>query len=228
MFWEEKPDRPARPADRVIELTFALEGRQIPVDHAWLLSQALIQALPWLQDEPLAAIHNIHVAGSQNGWERPTDTLYLSRRTKLQLRIPKTRIEDAQKLCGQSIELDNHSLRIGAAKTKPLNALSTLFARHLVSSPGQSEHDFLMDTARALQAMDIPVRKALCGKLVQQQMAEGTLECRSLLLAELDAKNSLLLQEQGLGQHRLLGCGIFMPHKDIDPIQTHRDDASST
>lgn len=227
MFWEDEPNRSATPTDRVLELAFALEGRQIPVDHAWLLAQALMDILPWLKDEPLAAIHNIHVAGSQNGWERPLDSLYLSRRTKLQLRIPKTRLEDTQRLCGQHIELGGHHLMIGPAKAKPLHAFNTLFARHLVCNTGQSEQDFLIDTVAALKRMDIPVRKALCGKLVQQQTAEGPLECRSLLLAELDAKSSLLLQEQGLGQYSLLGCGIFMPHKDIDPIQVHRDEGPS-
>lgn len=227
MFWEEEPSRPAKAEERVLDLHFALEGREIPVDHAWLLAQALLEVLPWLADEPLASIHSIHVAGSQNGWERPEERLYLSRRTKLQLRVPKARLNDAQALCGRSIRLGEHQLKIGAAKAKPLNNLGTLFARHLVCEPEQSEHDFLGQIVAELHSLGVPVKKALCGKLMSLQASENRLQCRSLLLADLDARASLLLQEEGLGQHRLLGCGIFIPHKDINPIQMHQDDDKS-
>lgn len=227
MFWEEEPSRPTKGIDRVLDLHFALEGREIPVDHAWLLAEALLQALPWLADEPLASIHSIHVAGSQNGWERPEETLYLSRRTKLHLRIPRTRLDDAQTLCGQQIQLGEHHLKIGTARPKSLNSLGTLFARQLVCAPEQSEHEFLSQIVTELRVLGVPVKKALCGKLTQLQTAKAPLQCRSLLLADLDANASVLLQEQGLGQHRLLGCGIFIPHKDINPIQLHQDDSQS-
>lgn len=227
MFWEDESSQIAKPAEKVVDLLFNLEGREIPVDHAWPLAQALLEALPWLADEPLASIHTIHVAGSQNGWERPEHSLYLSRRTKLQLRIPKSRLEDAQRLCGKRIRLGGHDLGIGAAKPKSLNTLGTLFARQLVCKSGQSEHEFLSQTVQSLKDLGIPVRKALCGRLGQLRTADATLECRSLLLADLDSKSSLLIQEQGLGCHRLLGCGIFIPHKDIDPIQVHKDDANA-
>jgi CRISPR-associated protein Cas6 len=227
MFWEDESSTASRAVDRVIDLSFALEGREIPVDHAWPLAQALMDILPWLADEPQASIHNIHVAGSQNGWERPEQNLYLSRRTKLQLRIPATRLADAQALSGQTIKLGAHSLKIGSSKPKSLNSLDTLFARQLVSEASESEHEFLTQIVQELKTLGIPVKKALCGKLMSLQTAEGPLECRSLLLADLDAKSSLLLQEQGLGQHRLLGCGIFIPHKGIQPIQMHQDDSQA-
>lgn len=50
----------------------------------------------------LAGIHTIHVAESGNGWERPDDAqhqwLLPSKRTRLMLRIPETRLETVAEL----------------------------------------------------------------------------------------------------------------------------------
>ncbi|MBV5275414.1 MAG: type I-MYXAN CRISPR-associated protein Cas6/Cmx6, partial [Lamprocystis purpurea] len=46
----------------------------------------------------------------------------------------------------------------------------------------------------------------------------GAITTRSLLLAGLKPDESLRLQQQGLGLHRLMGCGIFIPHKGIDAV----------
>ena len=57
-------------------------------------------ALPWLADDDRAGVHLIHVAESGNGWMRPEDAenemLYLSRRTKMTLRLPKEYIEETK------------------------------------------------------------------------------------------------------------------------------------
>ncbi|MDE0301598.1 MAG: type I-MYXAN CRISPR-associated protein Cas6/Cmx6, partial [Gammaproteobacteria bacterium] len=36
----------------------------------------------------------------------------------------------------------------------------------------------------------------------------------------LDPEQSVNLQRQGLGPERLLGCGLFLPHKSIAPVAT--------
>ncbi|WP_242445286.1 type I-MYXAN CRISPR-associated protein Cas6/Cmx6 [Chromatium okenii] len=94
MFWHEdkNPDEVQIPDD-IVDLLFTIDCKSIPVDHAHLLSTALQAALPWLATEPQIGLHTIHVAGSQNGWQRPAHgsetELLLSRRTKLIIRAPK-------------------------------------------------------------------------------------------------------------------------------------------
>jgi len=39
---------------------------------------------------------------------------------------------------------------------------------------------------------------------------------RSLMLVDLDIKDALLLQSCGIGEHKLLGCGLFLPHKTVE------------
>ena len=94
MQWQEKTDEADFIVpDDVVDLSFRIDCAQLPPDHAWLLYRALERALPWLQQEPRAAVHSIFGAASGNGWVRPADVpgelLQLSRRTRLSLRLPK-------------------------------------------------------------------------------------------------------------------------------------------
>ncbi|MEO5343918.1 MAG: type I-MYXAN CRISPR-associated protein Cas6/Cmx6, partial [Gammaproteobacteria bacterium SHHR-1] len=216
--------------DEVVDLSFRIQCRQLPVDHIHALSQALTSALPWLLEEPRAAIHPIHAAGSQNGWNRPRhspdELLQLSKRTRLRLRLPQHRLQAAEALSGQTLEVAGHPLTLGQTQIKPLAKLDCLFARHLVCAQDLSEADFLQGVADELKAMDIGIRKALSGKSVHIHTPQGGLHTRSLLLASLPLEESLRLQQRGLGQHRLLGCGIFIPHKGIEAVGKSTDDGT--
>jgi CRISPR-associated protein Cas6 len=227
MFWndDDSPDR-IRVPDDVLDLLFGIDCKRIPVDHAHLLATALRQAIPWLGQEPGIAVHAVHVAGSQNGWERPEhgtgSYLMVSRRTKLILRVPRNRMEELlHDLPGTRLDLDGEILVVGAGKAKPLSKETTLFARYVsldMAASAEDEGAFLDAAARALKDMDIRVRKALCGKTHPLATPDGPLLTRSLMLAGLTPDESIRLQQQGLGLHPLLGCGVFIPHKGIAPV----------
>jgi hypothetical protein len=38
------------------------------------------------------------------------------------------------------------------------------------------------------------------------------------MVADLRKVESVTLQEQGIGEHRLLGCGLFLPQKGIESV----------
>jgi CRISPR-associated protein Cas6 len=223
MFWQEDEQTPEiTPADNVVDVLFTLDCRAIPVDHAYALRAALLAAAPWLDDSG-AGIHSIHVAGSQNGWERPShgvdQQLLLSRRTKLSIRVPRERV-DALKaaLEGNTFDVGGAALGIGSGRTKALSKASTLFARYVVGPADLDEDAFLHWAADQLSGMDIRIRKALCGKQTPLATPDGRIATRSLMLAELKPEESMRLQQQGLGPHRTMGCGLFIPHKGIDAV----------
>ncbi len=230
MFWnEDENSEAAQVPDDIVDLLFMIDCRRLPVDHAHLLSSALQAILPWMAQEPGMAVHTIHVAGSQNGWERPehgTDSdLLLSRRTKLTIRVPKTRIDAVlQQLPGSRIQIAGNPLIIGSGKVRPLSKESTLFARYVViegeTPETLDESDFLDSAAQTLSASGIQVRKALCGKTRVLVTPNGSLYTRSLMLAGLTIEESIRLQQCGLGSHRLMGCGVFIPHKGIDSARS--------
>ncbi|MCB1774988.1 MAG: type I-MYXAN CRISPR-associated protein Cas6/Cmx6 [Gammaproteobacteria bacterium] len=233
MFWQED-DRPKafKVPDDVIDLVFDIQCRELPVDHQHDLADALRKHLPTLGDDERVGVHSIHLAGSQNGWERPDprlgQKLILSRRTKLTLRVPKDSANEVQQaLNGARLDIGGCSLTIGGAKEKPLSSQGTVFSRYVVLEDGedQDENAFLQRVVDLLNGRGIRVRKALCGKTAEVAGADGPILTRSIMLADLTAEESVRLQEQGIGPLRHMGCGIFIPHKGIDAVKKSEDDS---
>ncbi len=226
MFWQEKERHlEFQVPDKVVDLHFDIKCRELPVDHGYDLAKALSEALPWLAEEPELGIHEIYLAGSQNGWQRPTpgsgQRLMLSRRTKLVIRTPRHRVDQLrQEIFGLELEIDDCVMIVGKARVKPLSSQGTLYARHLAVREVEieDENKFLERIAVELTGRQIPIRKALCGKSNQILIPDGTIPTRSLMLADLTVADAVALQEQGLGPHRDLGCGIFLPMKGINEV----------
>lgn len=225
MYWNEDENEADVPLPNdIIDLQFAIEGRRLPVDHCAALGAAIAKILPEEEIRASVGVHAIHVAGSQNGWERPPhaqdEFLMLSRRTKLILRVPKAHAPVIkQSISGQRLEIDGCELSIGAAKERPLSKETTLFARHVIDPTGHDEDAFLDWAVAELKGRNVRVRKALCGKALRLATPQGPLLTRSLLLANLDVREAIDLQRLGLGPGRGMGCGLFIPHKGIDAVR---------
>ena len=151
----------------------------------------------------------------------------LSRRTKLTLRLPKHRIDEAQAaLHGATLDIGGHAMSIGKAKAKALAKQGTIFCRNLVLAPGEAEDEmhFLQRLVEVLGKRNIHVKKAMPGKTAAIHTPDGPIATRSLMIANLTTDDSVALQQQPLGEHRLLGCGIFLPHKGIEAVKQAGDD----
>lgn len=222
MYWEETraPEEYIVPDD-VIDLVFSITCRCLPVDHAHALSQALREDLPWLNREKGAGVHPIHVAETSHGWIRPqgpNELLYLSRRTKMVLRLPKHRIKDAGRLIGKILDVAGHSLQVNKFAVRSLSTITTIFSRRIAAQGNDDEEAFLNDVVQQLGAMGIRPKKMLCGMEKTISTPEKDIKTRSLLIADLNVEESVRLQQRGLGLHRHLGCGLFIPHKDIKAV----------
>ena len=225
MYWQEDTKPQAiKVDDEVVDLVFGVHCQCLPVDHSYALSQAVQQELPWLAQEPVAGVHSIHVAASSNGWMRPDDPqalLHLSRRTRLVIRVPKHRIEETQALQGKTLDVAGHRLQVQQPSLRALSTLTTVFARHLASDDNlASEEAVLHWVARELQKNAIVAKKMLCGAAHDIATPQGPLRVRSLMIADLEAEESLRLQKFGIGPHRHLGCGLFIPHKGINDVRS--------
>jgi len=222
MYWQEDPrEQVVVDHGEVTDISFQIRCRTLPVDHAWALSAAVQQLLPWIATEAGAGVHTIHVAESGNGWMRPDgadDLLYLSRRTRLQVRVPRHRVEDAQALIGQTLDVAGHALSIEKASLKPLSAFTTVFSRYVVTDAQRDENAFLASMVQELARLDIRPMKMLCGIEKSLATPDHPVHTRSLMIADLTPAESLRLQQSGLGPLRHLGCGLFLPHKDIKEV----------
>lgn len=225
MYWvDSDADKPFPVPRDIVDVQFTIECKRLPVDHGYALAEALLKHVPWLAADPAAAVHSIHVAGSQNGWERPpTDTdsyLMVSRRTRLTIRVPEVRVGELRdSLEDRTLDIAGCTLTVREGKVRLLSKEPTLFARYVVPPDDSDESAFLEWVAAALDHQGIRMRKALCGKVTQLYSPEGLLKARSLLVADLTPEESIRLQQTRLGTHATMGCGVFIPHKGISSVK---------
>ncbi len=219
MYWQEDTDKEVFTIPRdVLDVLFQVHCPTLPVDHAWSLSSQIQQRLPWFEEEPNAGLHIIHGADSGNGWTRPQDAndlLYLSRRTKLALRLPSRRVNDASALVGECLDVAGHRIEIGAYKTRPLSMTNILYSRYVICDATWNEEAFISWAAAELKGMRLRFKKLLSGKTGQLITPDGPLTTRSLMVADLPYEDAVMLQESGLGPRRNLGCGLFLPQKSF-------------
>ena len=212
--------------DDVVDAAFAIECRSLPVDHAWALSAAIQAALPWFAGEPQDGLHTVHGAASGSGWMRPEGegaVLQLSRRTKLVLRLPGHRMTDAAALTGRTLDVAGSPMRVGRLAARPLLRIASLFARGVIFECAGDEAAFLSAANEGLRALGVEASTMLCGRDVTLATPEGTYRTRSLMLTVATPAQSLLLQREGLGEARKLGCGVFIPHKDVGDLRSGSD-----
>ena len=208
--------------DEVVDAVFAIECRSLPVDHAWALSAAIQSALPWFAGEPQAGLHTVHGAASGAGWVRPEGEdalLQLSRRTRLVLRLPGHRLADAAALTGRTLDVAGSPMRVGRLVPRPLLRIASLFSRSVIFEGAGDEAAFVAAANEALRALGVEASTMLCGREVTLATPEGAFRTRSLMLTVATPAQSLLLQSHGLGEARKLGCGVFIPHKDVADLR---------
>ena len=229
MFWEEDEDKslPYQTPDDIVDILFSIRCKQLPLDHAWLLKEAITAASNdknIVHDTATLGIHHIYVAESANGWTRPEESnesiLYPSKRTKLIIRSHKNQLASLSQLSHCELLIDGYPLTIGKMKTRMLTNTSVVFSRHVVcQSEDESETSYLNRNADEIFSLTgVKTKKMMCGKSHQLTTPDGPLYTRHLMIADLDSEPSIKLQQFGLGPHRELGCGIFLPHKGIKSL----------
>jgi len=223
MYWQEDEDkaRQKRVSDAIVDVVCKLDCRSLPVDHAYALSEAIGEHLPWLVDEQGAGIHPISIPEAGNGWLRPEgmdETLHLSKRTKLILRIPSSRFDDATSLIRKKLSVAGNDMTVIKMTERLLQPLETVFSRYNIVEKGMDEPAFMKQAMESLKSMGITPRKMLPGREHSLRTDKGVLKTLTLMIAELSQEESLKIQQNGIGQHQHLGCGLFIPQKSITEV----------
>ncbi len=219
MIWQdEADDTPFTIPDDVVDLSFSISCTSVPADNAYALSAAIIEILPWFSDEPEAGLHIMEGGPSINGWQRPETedaTLLLSKRSKLRLRLPKHRIDDAQQLCGRVLDVGGYSIEVGKFKTLLLGNTDTLLSRYIVSAIEEDEATFTERMVQELQEMDLGLTKILSGRDHSLAGPDGYINVKSLLVSGMTAEDAVSLQIKGIGPGRSMGFGLFIASKSL-------------
>ena len=201
---------PAVEQNPVVDAVFALEGKTLARDHAQALQQALLQQLPWLSSEGGAGIHPLKLVLG------PERLALVSQRTRLILRTRAHRLEALQALAGVQLDVAGHALRLGNVHLRPLQPLATLYAYRVAADSADEAH-FMAAMGNELAQLGITGER-VCGKRQDMRVDGRDMTTFSMMLHGLVPAQSLFLQRNGLGPHRLWGCGLFVPHKSAAAV----------
>jgi len=201
----------AAPAS-MVDIVFPLEGRALPRDYRLALADALAAEAPWLRSSPGAGIHPVNLV---HGGGEPA---LLSQRARLLLRVPRGDAAALHELAGHEIEVGAHRLRLGTPHNRELLPHGTLYA-HFVAAASDDEAAFLDTVNAELDTLGAACRQ-ICGRRQSIRGEDQALIGFSLMLHGLATADSLRVLQAGVGAHRWLGCGLFVPHRSAAAVGT--------
>ncbi len=195
-----------------VDVVFPIDGQTLARDHAQALQQALCAQWPWLSEDAVAGVHSIKLVPSTD------DPALLSRRARLLLRVSVQRADELMALTALDLDLDvaGHRLRLSTPHLRVLHPHSTLYAYKVASESGD-EVALMAALELELAALGVGGER-VCGKRQSMLVSGRAMDTFSMMLHALKPEQSLRLQQHGLGPHRLLGCGLFVPHKSAAAV----------
>jgi hypothetical protein len=206
-----------------VQGVFPLRGTHLPAHHGPALYAALC-ALPDL-GRWLAEANDVAIAPVA-GRTRPDGLLTLTADSRLLLRLPAAELPRILGLAGRRLDVGGCQLDLAEPRVEVPRPAATLSAELVVLDhqgvPGAHRKgggDTTADTAAdaflaavrsQLAALEIPSRISV-GPARSLALADRSAQGFAVTIGDLAPDDSIHLLEAGLGDHRKLGCGVFLP-----------------
>lgn len=201
----------ASPLPEMVDVVFELSASVLPEGYEWPLYQAIAKRAPWIAESPHAGLHPIRGARSAGG------ILFVARRAKLVVRMPRDRVCAASVLEGAVLDIGAATVKLGQGSFRRFQPAATLYAQRVVVGE-REEKAFTERVAAELAQLEIQ-RPFLCGRRGEVCFEGRAHPAFSVAVHDLSDAQSLLLQRAGIGLARAVGCGLFVPHKTIVAAQ---------
>jgi CRISPR-associated protein Cas6 len=199
----------------VIDLAFELRGTSIPLDYGYDLFAALCRIVPSLHGDRRVGVHPIR------GIRLEPRRLTLVRQSRLRLRLPSEEIAPYLALSGTRLDLAGSTLSVGIPRVESLRPAPDVASRlvtlgHHVEPElfGAAAHRQLSELGVAAELGLVPSSDpARPGQPVRRviRIKGRRIIGYAVRITGLTGEESLTVQEQGLGSHRRMGCGVFLP-----------------
>lgn len=195
----------------MIELTFPIvQGESFPADHGYGLYSALCY---W---QPKIKAYNWQL-GTIPGVPDHNGTIKLADKSRLTIRTNEDDIDTFLELAWQQLTVGKHNILLGSAEITLPGPVPTLTAR-LVTIKQQDHHCGRPEPFRDAVLLQMG-RLGVSGKVTIGDRRSIKIQRFAVIgfaveISELSDRSSLLLQANGIGGKRRMGCGVFMPfHK---------------
>lgn len=185
-----------------VDLCFKITGKNLSVDHGFALYGAISRILPSIHEAKEVGLKMVRGRYVGNG------LLDISPQSELVLRIPAEYIRDLLPLAGKSLDVQGHRLNVGIPVTRALVPAAALFSPLVTTRNGQDQSRFETEMFSQMGLLGVNGRLSI-GKRRTFGIHGKQVVGYSVLVSELSAEESIVLQEQGLGGRRKMGCGVF-------------------
>lgn len=187
-----------------VDMCFQIMGSKVAVDHGFALHTALSRVLPHFHDDDNIGLKLLRGKYTSDGF------LDISPYTEMVLRLPVSRISKYIPLAGKQLNVMGENVMVGTLKSKGLVPAVALYAHVVTTRNGQNIERFSHEIARQMKTLEVQ-GKFQVGKRRTFQVHGKQVVGYAMLVSELNAQESIILQENGLGGRRKMGCGFFEP-----------------
>ena len=197
-----------------IDLAFGLTGTAIPLDYGYTLFSALCRVVPGLHGDRRVGVHPIR------GLRLQPRRLTLVPQSRLRLRLPSEEVASYLALAGSRLDLDGERVSVGIPRVEPLRPATELTARLVTIGRYVDPSPFLASVARQLVELRVAAEPGLvpspdpdrAGSPIRRvlRIKGRRIVGYAVRIVGLTAEESLLVQENGLGSRRRMGCGVFV------------------
>jgi len=188
----------------LVELSFQLMGKQIPVDHGFSLYGSVCRIVPEFHNSENVLMGLIRGTYMGNGF------LDLTPRSFLNFRLPPDTLAPYINLAGKELEIKGHKIRIGTPNTRLIQPGESLFSLLVTTKNGDDQDRFENEISKQAKSIGISVtfhiHKRKTFDLHRKQVVGY-----SVSATELNNTDSIILQQNGLGGRKKMGCGWFAP-----------------
>ena len=200
----------------LIDLAFRLNPATIPIDYGYALFGAISRIIPAVHGDRRVGVHPIR------GMHLEPRRLTLVEGSRLRLRLPSEEVATYLALAGATLDLDGSRLAVGIPAVEPLRPAPALRSRLVTIGHLKDPEPFLATARRQLAEMGVaaaveflpdphpdrpgqPIRRVI-------RIKDKRIVGFPLVIPNLTAEESILVQEQGLGSRRRMGCGVFVAY----------------
>lgn len=198
-----------------VELSFNVIGQSLPADHGYGLYSAIAHLAPQVHEQDGVSILTIAGIPDRQG------KIFLTERSHLRIRMPYECMPMVYHLAGKQLTIGSHSIRLGIPQIFMLRPAEHLRARIVTIKNHQEPKSFLEAAKLQLGALGI-VGEAIVPLDVEGKPARKTIKIKTysvvgfgLEVSGLSEEDSIKLQISGLGGKHRMGCGVFVPMKEI-------------
>ena len=189
-----------------IDLRFHVMGETLDVDHGYFLFCAVSKVLPFFHDANNVGMSTVRGKYIGDG------LLRIAPFSSLAFRLPVNEVAAYINLAGRTIEVGGQTLKIGVPSSHSLVPATALYAHLVTTRNGQDSYRFEQEIKRQLNSLGCD-GNIVIGKRRTFGVHGRQIVGYSVLVSELQAEESITLQENGLGGRRKMGCGFFLPWK---------------